>query len=517
MFAVECFLDESISLDSMLQQPEARSWAGLENSLLTVSESIASMDECDAQIRMTRPTLLKMRNRSATLVPLNRLPTEVVAHILLYLNLDRDAPDRYGSCKGREQSCIPLANLLSASQLTSRLVAAAPSVWSDLDLIIGRDHSNAHMRYASYGLKYSGQLPLHVRVFGGTAIGFEVESLGNLLAPHASRIESLELVYSSSIVTRWLLLHVFKNVQYTILKRLDILDGRDSGSPNFFGDHIEGILRSLQVVRVTGPLAFFNRPTSCSITVLKVSFLNFRVLIPTLEQLTIVLRACPELRVLTLMGFVLRSGHSGTTNRATLPKLELLDLRGVTTPSVVGLVSRMKIGSRNLTFSMSFDPTMTRGDALALRDFFKNSSVTRLCLNHRSSLDDVITRFPRNMFSDIQELVLEGKSRSSWSLDVRSFPSLQTLHLLSYNLPENIHNFNLTALRSRAVQNNLILYSDLRSDTDFPMQYRQYDTAFQDEDDFEWPCYKVCPHFCRLIEQIDRVGMTVICCYTSGM
>ncbi|KAG9080497.1 hypothetical protein FRC06_006506, partial [Ceratobasidium sp. 370] len=71
------FLDEYVNLDSALQQPGVGGWSELDTTLAHV-DTIVSSPEAHPQIRDARATLGVIRNRSRLLVPLDKLPAELI-------------------------------------------------------------------------------------------------------------------------------------------------------------------------------------------------------------------------------------------------------------------------------------------------------------------------------------------------------------------------------------------------------------------------------------------------------
>ncbi|KAG9084518.1 hypothetical protein FRC06_004051 [Ceratobasidium sp. 370] len=81
------FLAECVNLDSALQQPGVGGWSELD-ATLTYADTIVSSLEAHPQIRDARATRGVIRNRSRSLVPLNKLPTEIIVYIMSLVNND---------------------------------------------------------------------------------------------------------------------------------------------------------------------------------------------------------------------------------------------------------------------------------------------------------------------------------------------------------------------------------------------------------------------------------------------
>ncbi|KAG9098320.1 hypothetical protein FRC06_006541 [Ceratobasidium sp. 370] len=199
--SLDRFLEESRHLDSVLQQDGARQWSGLEESLAYVDAAYASLDTWSLRIDRTRRILAKVRNRSRSLVSFNKLPAEVVVHILSLADTDCifKSRDWLHNLLGYRPS--PLANVSVASKWLRGVATSTPSLWTHVDLSVNQPHEAAYMCYARSCLQYSQKQLLDVHILDDTRKNRR-RSVGviDTLAPHAHRIASLNIEAEQSII-----------------------------------------------------------------------------------------------------------------------------------------------------------------------------------------------------------------------------------------------------------------------------------------------------------------------------
>ncbi|KAG9085932.1 hypothetical protein FS749_004003 [Ceratobasidium sp. UAMH 11750] len=469
----DSFLAETISLDLAFQQPGAREWSGLEDSLVRVDTAFASLGIWTSRIRDTRSTLGTIRNQSRSLVPLGRLPNE------------------------REDELYqpsPLVSVSVASKWLRSITKSAPSLWTHIDLAIGEPYEAACLRRGRSYLRYSEQRPLYVHIIH-TKHGFRDAGVINLLAPHAYRIALLDLQIDE-FRAEGIVLKLFGNIASCQIKEFCLNDYTEHEEPDpnpcgrFFDGRLAEFFRSLQVVSVYGPALSLDSAAFRGLTALKFIVNSAAGFPPPLAQLRDILVACPGLRALTIAFYWLQVDPEMPVEPVFLPQLELLDLRRENTDELLGLVSCIIPGSNALTFGASFND-MPEGEITVLQNFIKQSNVTKLLLDSPSLADiPTVQPFPRftTKFPAVQELALAeyDLQRLATERSLDTFPSLHTLHLLHCKPdPDSYHQL----LDSSSVQ---VVYADESSyeklsEVGSSVQYRSYFSACQGEGYLEWP------------------------------
>ncbi|KAG8737174.1 hypothetical protein FRC10_008482, partial [Ceratobasidium sp. 414] len=468
--SLDHFLSESEHLDSVLQQDGAREWSGLEESLAYVDAAYASLDAWSLQIDRTRRILGRVRNRSRLLVPFNKLPAEVVVHILSLADTDCIFKYRNWLHKPLEYQPSPLANVLVASKWLRDVAASAPSLCTHVDLSVNEPYEAAYLHHARSCLEFSGQQPLDVHVLDDTRES-QRRSMGVIrtLAPHAHRISSLNIEAEEPVMNE-ILTNLFGNAS-----TCQMPDG-----------HLNEALQPLRVIMIDGAAPPLHNLSFRSLAVLKLSVFHPEGTSSTLGQFRSFLATCPELRALTLILSQFDTDLEPPNEPVFLPKLELLDIRQVGRYELLWLLSCITPGSDALTLSMGSYSLMSEDDPTQLQRFIANSNVTRL------HLEDVKwpSEFSRIEFPAIQELALSDYDFSVLAggapLDARRFPSLHTLHLLRCNPGSDIYHplVDLSAIR-------LICADEpsykLLSGVVPSVQCRSYPRISQVKDDLEWP------------------------------
>ncbi|KAG8736457.1 endoplasmic reticulum retention protein, partial [Ceratobasidium sp. 414] len=117
----DAYLAECTQLDAILQQPGAREWSGLEESLVVVDAMVALLNIEPILLPHICATLGGIRNRSRKLVPLNKLPAELVVRILLLVDTDCLASHNYNSFSWDNANYLPRPRSLSRANGCVRL------------------------------------------------------------------------------------------------------------------------------------------------------------------------------------------------------------------------------------------------------------------------------------------------------------------------------------------------------------------------------------------------------------
>ncbi|KAG8772249.1 hypothetical protein FRC12_003182 [Ceratobasidium sp. 428] len=440
-FSLEC---TQLSLAS--QHPEAREWIGLEESLAYVDAAFASLDAGSPLMSNVHATLGTVRNQSKSLVSFNRLPDEVVAYILLLVNADDPVNPRYESYP-TEQPISPLFSIMTTSRHLRDTIINTPSLWTYINLVV-EDPEAMYLPHGQRCLLYSQQLPLQVHITGhylDEDEGQIIENLTRLLGSHAHRIASLD--FWVPMTCAWpVLLSLFSDTPSCQIRVLYLNDpdaypedlGDDFPDRLFEGD-LDTFLRSLQVLGMRGFFIPLTTPAYRDLTILEIMPYSFKLSQPRLEELRNALVACPRLRSLALIECTFETGSGVPVEPVLLLDLEILDLRLTNDDDeLVALMACIDSGTNELAFSVSLDPDMSEDTMARLRNFIKQSNITRLCIDatiDRPDLDWLLA-LPQGETLTIRELALCSYDVTEASfkppLSTSRFPSLHTLHLMGW-------------------------------------------------------------------------------------
>ncbi|KAG8696920.1 hypothetical protein FRC08_006843 [Ceratobasidium sp. 394] len=507
---LDSFLVECTNLDLALQQSSAGKWPEhIEKSLISVDAAFTSLESCHSKVHDARMTLGTARNRSKALVPLNRLPAEVIVHISALADAGSIIDPQYDVGHYGERPLPPILSLSAVNRHLRDILTNAPSAWTRLNLVIDEPQTT-DLCYARSCLKYSRQLPLYVRIGSTTDEEGNPTNLLNLLAPHAYRIVSLNL-QTSLYWAEGVLRGLFSKSSSCQVRELCVNASTDDETEQISrwilrlvtaGD-LDGLLQPLEVLGILGFYTPLDTPIYHGLTVLRLAPFgpDRPTPRPTLLQLSSVLAACPELCNLALMSCDFDTGLEAV-EPVCLPKLRVLDLRTTLGEELMAIVSCISLGSNPLAFSVSVDPDMPEVGITRLRQFMKQSKVTRLCVDatpacilKRSKLDWLLASPPGEL-PPIQELALCHYGFADFSikrlLGTDRFPSLWKLHFMGCNsLNSDICGQILETSAIRVVQKDQTRFaskSDL-SGIALPVENRRYSTFCSGEGDLEWPVY----------------------------
>ncbi|KAG9097792.1 hypothetical protein FS749_005487 [Ceratobasidium sp. UAMH 11750] len=494
--AMDNFVAGCVNLDSALQQPGASSWSELDSVLAVVDATVSSL-EAHPKIRSARAILGAIRNRSRSLVPFNKLPADLIVYTMSFVN-NNCAIDYYWEISGGElQPSHPLASVLLVNKPLRDLLIRTPSLWTHIDLFPTGPHETTYRRYAQACLKYSGESPLHVHIMEEEPSNSpEITSLVGLLGPHTHRIVSLYLRLSVSL-QRKILLGLYEYTTSSRLKNLCLADYSPRVDKDLcdrlFDGRLDGLLQSLRGLAVIGRLTSLNGSVYRGLASLKlISRMQPREK-PTKLQFTNVLAACPQLRVLALLHCVFEPTPGVPIQPVFLPNLELLDLRLAEAGGLLDILSCITLGPNAIAFGMGFDSDMSEREMATLEDFFKHSTVTRLCIDclRRDEGLDWVFSFSARIFANVQELALNGfdlMGGVGWRpLDTRRFPALHTLHLLACQFDADICCRLLESSAVQTLQADRTSYVGDLLGVVQSVTYRTYSSLCEGENDLEWP------------------------------
>ncbi|KAG8702068.1 hypothetical protein FRC08_003720 [Ceratobasidium sp. 394] len=497
----DAYLAECTQLDSILQQPGAREWSGLEDSLVTVDSVVALLNLLPAMWPHTRAILGAVRNRSRKLVPLNRLPAELVVRILSLADTDCLASCQYNSFDEKQYRLPPVICVSVASKWLRDIVTSAPSLWTHLDLAMGEPYEEMYMHRARTYLRYSEQLLLYVHVAEDEAIKQrQAADIIGFLTPFMHRVVSLELHVAAHFI-REIMLGLFNNLTSCQVREL-CLSARDAFTKlvdsSFYNELFDGrfdrFLQPLRALNIRGAAPPLDSVAFRGLTVLKLYGCEFSKPTPTFSQIISVLAACPELRALTLVACKYQVAP-GMLGRVSLPRLELLDLRQVAADTVMSFLACIVPGPSLPTFGVTLEQGMSEARLTSLRRFIKRLNVRRLCLK-RHLFSPSLTWPP--VLTDCEFPAVEELALCSFefrqlgvehSLAASRFPSLRRLHLLGcHPTPDDCRHL-LDSSAIRAVYVDHFRYGVAESSIVPPMQCRDYLSFCRGEGHFEWPLY----------------------------
>ncbi|QRW05802.1 hypothetical protein RhiLY_04801 [Ceratobasidium sp. AG-Ba] len=308
-----------------------------------------SLEECYLELDRTRVTLGGVRNRSQSLVPVNKLPAETFAYIASLANTGCMIEARHNFANRSLQA------LFNTSRHLRHILKDVPSLWNHVDLIIDQlnalDHGRLH-------LNNSGQLSLRVHILERRKVfeSSQVTDLVDLLRPYIDRIVSLNFKCSAYFVRR-ILRELWQNASSEVQDFSCSLLGGDrehytaANRSKFFDLEETSALftQNIRKIKLYGPFVWSDKCGYRRLTVLKLQSSALPPFIPSYFADT--MAASPDLRCLTVIGIQFQG--TDQAQPAMVPKLEVLDVRLTQGSDLRTTLSCIIPGSHNLALSIS--------------------------------------------------------------------------------------------------------------------------------------------------------------------
>jgi hypothetical protein len=405
--------------------------------LSKLDTALFELDQSKSKIERAQRALGAVRNISTTLAPINTLPAKIMVNIFALTNKHCKIDDTY---RRGSNNCTPfvLGHLAAISKRWHQLSSEA-RLWRHIDLTTGGDHDDRHLLCAEYGLRRTGQLPLHVHIVEGDSEESATPmDIVRLLAPSASRIVSLHLMVDEP-TAHTIVLGLFGHNTLCSVQEFSLFEKDGPNETYELGVDVFYVLFDS-----SGPLRTFNLcgPVVPTWQTFRFSGLTELKLIPRISesftttptQVAHVLSACPELRSLALIRMKLGTTPGASIQPAFLPKLEALDLRATWLGDVRHILSLITVSSSPLSFGFSVDGNCGMKHVRDLQPLGR-STVTRLCISDADGFGDCVFGILSDGLTSVEELAVCNYDlviyRTEGHLNAERFPRLHTLHMLA--------------------------------------------------------------------------------------
>ncbi|KAG8737847.1 hypothetical protein FRC10_007600 [Ceratobasidium sp. 414] len=415
--AIDDYLTASVELCDTLSSPACHpsSRFSLEQTLSEIDLELLSLQLEEEKLKRTRVTLASERNRSRTLAPVQKLPSEILAAIFTLSNGRYTRCDRTTDLRAAHVSPTVLAGVCSTWR---QLALRSPPLWSNVYIIVGNERGPHHNAQVTLWVERSQNVPLYVTIqdcslrYSNTQYNItqhHINKLVEFLAPLMHRVYMSDIsadlepnMMLSSIMKCWI-----KNGSLDIEKTLQV--------SNTFKDYSdESSYFSLEPAsdasaKVEGFNTFFGTITrlflrNCGISEI-ITFheglveLHLEELVPyrcpTHKQFAAMLAACPRLRVLALANCWIEPSDE-TPSPVALNYLQSLSLETDDPRYGFALVlPLLLIGSDAMSMSLTLEDD---SEFIAeLKVLFSRTKVTTLCVrerHHRQSLTALLCPIP---------------------------------------------------------------------------------------------------------------------------
>ncbi|KAG8734709.1 hypothetical protein FRC10_011523, partial [Ceratobasidium sp. 414] len=349
-------LELSLALDSFSNA--AKTLAAFGRQLSRTNESILTSLEKELpmlhlevlKLYEAITDLKKLRNTSTMLVPINRLPTEVLAYTFDGAVSESNLPQARWS---KAQKPAEVAVLLASVSSHWRQVAlATPALWSYIDL-----DPRGQLEYQRLWLERSASHPLHIRFCKASPSYHSLaqeRAVADLIQPHLPRCQSLCLSLSERLAQLVLpqacgsCNRTSKNLHSLTLFSDDDYHGIRSYTANVTEHELEQFLRPVRAIHLHNTqIGNWSSAAFHGLTELTLDDI-FAPMLPTPQQLVNILRASPELRSLRLSSLAMPPTPSYEVGIVNLEKLEVLSLKNLPTPFTLWLLGRLVPRSEGL-------------------------------------------------------------------------------------------------------------------------------------------------------------------------
>ncbi|QRW11731.1 F-box-like protein [Ceratobasidium sp. AG-Ba] len=332
-------------------------YKALDDRLIQMNNQLDLLSVGEEKFAQSLAFLRRTRNISQTLVPINRLPAEILATVF-ELTV---SGHKFASSIERGAQINPMATIPSVCQSWRQLALRTPYLWSYIDLS-GAMHT-ASLNRAVLWAERSRQAPVHLRLEKYRF--FETQDLAPELKNISTRAASFTFTsYSDEIYVRDLFNQYNSSGRSDTLKTIDIGPGQ---WPNILSSHFD-----------------WSAFVPNTLTTLKLCTTSENIT-PTMDELMLLLSRTPNLRALILRDVRVQGSVPGASYpEAHLPHLEYLESypHRLTRPNYMGvtkcLMQSIVPGSKDLEVWLEMGEANDEDHDSAMRKFCGRSRVTRL-------------------------------------------------------------------------------------------------------------------------------------------
>ncbi|KAG9091564.1 hypothetical protein FS749_016436 [Ceratobasidium sp. UAMH 11750] len=400
--AIVDYLSVSTMLCTVLSSPthHPASRRALEQALVGIDLELEALRSSEEQLAQTRITLSNARNSSLVLSSIHKLPLETLAAIFTMSNR------RCLLSRAERTVLYVFPTVLAGVCLRWRQLALrTPSLWSHIDVVVGRESKWRDIDRAELWIERSRDtsLDLDIWEYKETSLDSPREPFDNtswmvkFLTPLMPRVLDLGVFVKSQMLLDRIMECWIQNSTTATKKSLRVLNwpfARDPlllPSENGPDEEFNNLFRSCHTFAVRGCEIFPGVPFHEGLVELRLEGLDEPPMCPTRTQLAAALTASPRLRTLTFVYFKL--DHSGEILEdnpapATLNHLEYLTIESVNTDDYQYVLPLLSIGSESLNMSMTL--STHPGYITVAESFFRRTKVTRLHAGASSFVENTL-------------------------------------------------------------------------------------------------------------------------------
>lgn len=477
--AIDQYRDTLVALEAAFHKPHEHfpNAFSLEETIVNIYERRTLISSKVDELYELNVCLERIRNRSRTQVPINTLPPEVLAHIFslacgssCFARPERSVLGH--SIRETPQTLLALTRVCSDWRRTT---IDSPGLWSHIDIYQGqtasgrvglgdlqdsdslslsppapRLHFPSIVPDASLWIDRARNAPLSVHISSDSPKNNVPQDCLRWMFPRLSAATSLSIgptesaEWLTSILDLWMILVPSGNLRSLTILGPDVFPnslrlGWTEQSPGMVV--FQPLAAPIRSLRLHGAYFDWDSPVYRGLVEIKMSGMGYNTTV-TREQMVIILRACPELRILQLVGTSVLEELQASCDPVPLSKLEVLDLARMRSRSLKEIMPIIDPGPGELSVRVDFQDT--EEGIQALQSFFSRSNVVRLCL-HIFDLSQADLTGHLTLLSNLRVLLLDlgtslDPSSQEWKLNAlvdalgrpnsTICPHLRTLYLI---------------------------------------------------------------------------------------
>lgn len=386
--AIQQFLENSTTLNIVLSSRSVDS-SFLEEATSEVHQDLSCMATRMDNLEKTQVILRQIRNSSASLVPINKLPPEILLHVFQILTFQNSCRQYHSSISSLGQHKVR-EMLLTLTHVCTRwrtIVVGAPSFWSHIHLDVKTferldDSCNLIEAY----FQRANDQPLCIQFDGRSGVHISsriTRRIADCLHPHLKRVELLHLInvndYSGllQLLTLWLTNGKGGSVHTLVVWLNNQQRDWKLHSINALSEQrVNSCLLPVRVLRLNGVYFDWTSQVYHNLLMLQVGSLRDEAT-PTLQEITTILASSPQLQTLQLSNMTISNTSSAVIQPVVLNNLKVLDLLHLDPEAVCMLLALIVLPSKDLSVRVDLQPS--NSDAgIAIQGFLSCSDVTRL-------------------------------------------------------------------------------------------------------------------------------------------
>ncbi|QRV89111.1 pyrolysin [Ceratobasidium sp. AG-Ba] len=335
----------------------------VEQTLLQIHNKLDSIDTIGAQIARSRAMLYRTVNMSATLVPVNTLPSEVLAQVFVYSMPQLE--DSLGKIQIPHQASV----IASVCSLWRKLSIATPSLWSCVNIVRrdNLDRQRYFFKLVEIWLERASGAPLHIHIHDTQPPDHAERELDlvSLLKPWIPRIATMKLYESSLKLCENIINSFFDHDGDVVLNHLDVTSpGRGQIVP------LRERINPFSLMQPASVLQGLNHLELGGVAL--DDLLDFR-------EFVVILSNMRALRTLVLHALMFFDEATGEYPELTLPDFQKLVVRSYSSEEVLwSLVALLRPGPNKLEVHLSSIYRNPIGTAA----FFQHADVTVLSIDN---------------------------------------------------------------------------------------------------------------------------------------